>query len=452
MAEMTSEEPTLVTTMEHCKEIATILSKETILAVDCEGVYHGTRFKLTLLQIGTCKGDVYMFDVQENTDLLSNVQLKHLLESEEIEKVMFKCSKESSALDHDFKVTLRNVFDIQVAHIILEEQKGRKLFPTLKLRNVCQVYSSTDKVSKDEEEIMKICAVETSGFWRERPITEKMVSVAAGHVKALIPEVYREQKRRIESSGLNQKFKERVLESVKLYIDRTVYTQRKDRINGHVMEILQSLENACTPNTKLQDFEKDSEERKALQIVDFENVRNMSQIIQQLKKECIHSNLDEILKEVKSEEAKSLITSSKLRFTNKARHYPDESIKAKAKHVRDQIQKIVLSGIERKNVADREIRLSTCEEEILRDLPIWRDDDSKFSRLIKDWFWRLLENDLARKSKALNKFKKEYRLNRHFYDQMVKFARCSPTVPLPQHVREKVNTFLNDLRSYGIDT
>lgn len=84
---MTSEEPTLVTTMEHCEEIATRLFNETILAVDCEGVYHGSRLKLTLLQIGTCKGDVYLFDVQENTYLLSNVQLKHLLESKEIEKV-----------------------------------------------------------------------------------------------------------------------------------------------------------------------------------------------------------------------------------------------------------------------------------------------------------------------------------------------------------------------------
>lgn len=218
------------------------------------------------------------------------------------------------------------------------------------------------------------------------------------------------------------------------------------------MKILHSPENKCTTDTKLQDFEKDSEERLALQIVDVEIAQKMSEIIQQLKKEYIDSNLDEILEEVKSDEAESLITSSKLRFTNKARRYPDESIRDKAKRVRDQIQNIVLLGIERKNVADTEIRLSTCEEEILRDLPIWRDDDSKFPRLIKDWFWRLLENDLARKSKALNKFKKEYRLNRHFYDQMVKFARCSPTVPLPQHVREKVNTFLNDLRSYGIDT
>lgn len=38
-----------------------------------------------------------------------------------------------------------------------EEQKGRKLFPALMLRDVCQGYSSTDKVSKDEEEIMVCC-------------------------------------------------------------------------------------------------------------------------------------------------------------------------------------------------------------------------------------------------------------------------------------------------------
>lgn len=39
-----------------------------------------------------------------------------------------------------------------------------------------------------------MCAVESSGFWGDGPLTDKMMSVAAGHVKALIPEVYREQK------------------------------------------------------------------------------------------------------------------------------------------------------------------------------------------------------------------------------------------------------------------
>lgn len=85
---MTSErEPQLVTDTEHCKDIASLLSKEKILAVDCQGIYRGSHLRLTLLQIGTSKGDVYLFDVHENRDLLSGGPLKTLLESEEIEKV-----------------------------------------------------------------------------------------------------------------------------------------------------------------------------------------------------------------------------------------------------------------------------------------------------------------------------------------------------------------------------
>lgn len=69
---MASEvEPTLVTSTEQCEKIASLLSQEKILAVDCQGVYRGSHLRLTLLQIGTPKGDVYLFDVQEHEDLLS---------------------------------------------------------------------------------------------------------------------------------------------------------------------------------------------------------------------------------------------------------------------------------------------------------------------------------------------------------------------------------------------
>lgn len=240
---------------------------------------------------------------------------------------------------------------------------------------------------------------------------------------------------------------------MKLHIDRTVYTQRKDRINGHVMEILQSLENACTTHTKLQDFEKDSEERLALQIVDVEIAQKMSEIIQQLKKEYIDSNLDEILEEVESDEAELLVTSSKLRFLNKTRGHPDKLFARKAGRIREKIQNIVLSSIERKYDVGTDVSLlSTCEQEILRDLPIWSDDDTNFPKVIKGLFWRLLDNDLARKSGALHKHKGNYRLNKHFYDRMQKFARGPSSVQIPMHVREKVKQFLDDIRFYKIDT
>lgn len=80
-------EPKLVTDTEKCKDITSLLSQEKILAVDCQGVYRGSHLRLTLLQIGTSRGDVYLFDVQENRDLLSGGPLRNLLESENIEKV-----------------------------------------------------------------------------------------------------------------------------------------------------------------------------------------------------------------------------------------------------------------------------------------------------------------------------------------------------------------------------
>lgn len=76
-----------MTSTADCERIASDLNHETILAIDCQGFYRGSRLKLTLLQIGTYKGDVYLFDVYTNKDLLSNNHLKHLLESENIEKV-----------------------------------------------------------------------------------------------------------------------------------------------------------------------------------------------------------------------------------------------------------------------------------------------------------------------------------------------------------------------------
>lgn len=77
----------MVTSVRECEEIVSLLCKESVLALDCQGVYRGPHLRLTLLQIGTCKGDVYLFDVHKNSDLLLEGLLRVLLETEEIEKV-----------------------------------------------------------------------------------------------------------------------------------------------------------------------------------------------------------------------------------------------------------------------------------------------------------------------------------------------------------------------------
>lgn len=447
-------EPKLVTDTEKCKDITSLLSQEKILAVDCQGVYRGSHLRLTLLQIGTSRGDVYLFDVQENRDLLSGGPLRNLLESENIEKVMFKCSKDSGALYHGFQITLRNVFDIQDAHIILEEEKkGRKLFPALMLRDVCQVYSSTDKVSKDEEEIMKICAEESCRFWEERPFTDKMMSVAVGNVRALIPEVYGKQKRLIEECGLTIKFKERVFESVQLNIDTTFKKRRIDRIHERAMEILRSTDRTCTAKSTLMDFAEDSEEMLALRIVDFGDVQNMSKKIQQLKKEHINIYLDKICGEVKSDKSETLVTLGKLRFLKKNKYHPDTSIAEKARDIRKEIQNIILASIEEKYDENTEISfLSETEQEILRPLNIGTKADTDFSPLINILFWRLLEKDMAKKSETLHRYRRNFKLNKYFYERMKTFASSPSSAAVPNHVRANAKKFLDDIRLYKVNT
>ena len=79
----------LVTDVERCKQIVAKLEREKVLAVAAEGINVGKEGPLTLLQIGTCSGHVYIFDILENRNLFHKGRLKVVLEREDIIKVCF---------------------------------------------------------------------------------------------------------------------------------------------------------------------------------------------------------------------------------------------------------------------------------------------------------------------------------------------------------------------------
>uniref|UniRef100_K1RKW8 Exonuclease 3'-5' domain-containing protein 1 n=1 Tax=Magallana gigas TaxID=29159 RepID=K1RKW8_MAGGI len=196
---MANQAVEIVVETSRCRQIVSILSSESVLAVDCEGIALGVEGPMTLLQICTYSGDVYLFDVQENRELFSEGHLKIVLESDEILKVIHACSYDSAALYHQFGVTLQNVFDTQVADTVLEEHNERLLVSSLDLQELCQKYSSSKKVS-DYKEQLKYSKKEGE-FWAKRPLTDEMKSVAVGDVRALIPEVFETQKRLSEQAS-----------------------------------------------------------------------------------------------------------------------------------------------------------------------------------------------------------------------------------------------------------
>ena len=76
-----------VTETPRCIQIVARLERELVVAVATEGVNVSKEGPLTLLQIGTCSGTVYVFDVLLNRDLIAKGRLRGILESDKIAKV-----------------------------------------------------------------------------------------------------------------------------------------------------------------------------------------------------------------------------------------------------------------------------------------------------------------------------------------------------------------------------
>lgn len=87
-----------------------------VISVDCEGINLGLKGELTLVEIGTVRGEAFIFDVLQCPNIVTEGGLKALLENENVIKIIHDCRNDSVNLFVQFKVLLRNVFDTQVCY------------------------------------------------------------------------------------------------------------------------------------------------------------------------------------------------------------------------------------------------------------------------------------------------------------------------------------------------
>jgi exonuclease 3'-5' domain-containing protein 1 len=85
-----------------------------IISFDCEGVNLGVKGQLTIIEIGTIRGEAFIFDLQQCPQLIADGGLKSILEDENIIKIIHDCRNDSYNLYTQYNVLLRNVFDTQV--------------------------------------------------------------------------------------------------------------------------------------------------------------------------------------------------------------------------------------------------------------------------------------------------------------------------------------------------
>lgn len=90
-----------------------------VISFDSKGINLGVKGQLTLIEIGTVRGEAFIFDVQQCPQMMVDGGLKELLEDEHIIKIIHDCRNDSFNLYSQFNILLRSVFDTQVSSIFV---------------------------------------------------------------------------------------------------------------------------------------------------------------------------------------------------------------------------------------------------------------------------------------------------------------------------------------------
>ncbi|KAM8713042.1 hypothetical protein ACLKA7_013370 [Drosophila subpalustris] len=156
------------------------------VSLDCEGINLGIKGEITLIEIGTARGEAFLFDVQSCPAMVSDGGLKTLLEHDQVIKVIHDCRNDAVNLYLQFGILLRNVFDTQAAHAILQYQEnGKQVYKAkyISLNSLCEQYNAPCNPIKDQ---LKQIYRRDQKFWAKRPLTREMMLYAAGDVLVLI--------------------------------------------------------------------------------------------------------------------------------------------------------------------------------------------------------------------------------------------------------------------------
>ena len=108
----------VVTSVARCKEITHQLLREQVLGVAAEGIQLGVHGPLLILQMATCSGKVYVFDLLENREMCDQGRLRSVLESDQVLKV-----KSRMFSQYELQISCKKCNALMLQHIPIRHSK-----------------------------------------------------------------------------------------------------------------------------------------------------------------------------------------------------------------------------------------------------------------------------------------------------------------------------------------
>jgi len=216
-----SSDVTLLDNVLDCRNAVTKLLNENEVAVDVEGGNLCRNGCVSLIQICNEAGHVFLFDITTmGKDAFSLGNLKQLLESFSVRKVLFDGRADNDALYHLFGVNMNKVYDLQILYTLTKRKKSDRF---LKGLTTCMIASQVvpksmaAELSSIKEKGKQLYAPERGGsydVWDKRPLDLELVRYAAADVKYLLA-----MKEKWSSRNLDQRVEYLTIERIRKTIN-----------------------------------------------------------------------------------------------------------------------------------------------------------------------------------------------------------------------------------------
>ncbi|XP_078683258.1 uncharacterized protein LOC144917276 isoform X1 [Branchiostoma floridae x Branchiostoma belcheri] len=162
------------------------IRQQSIIGLAMQGINIGRKGKICWVQVAT-RNSIFLFDVLTLGAPCLDAGLGQVLQDENILKVMHDCRNPSDALWHQYGLHIVNVFDTQVADVMVSRMDHRGEFPRY-VRGLMVCLVEHLDVNQENLHFLRVRLdhkEEDEAIWAERPLPDHLLIAAAKNVMYL---------------------------------------------------------------------------------------------------------------------------------------------------------------------------------------------------------------------------------------------------------------------------